>query len=124
MTTPERPERDTVRLLHEMIGDIRTNPAVESGGPIFGIRMQLLLDQAWSAVDPGRRDLRDLIQLLRHLDMPSSDIRLRRVCPMLARVAKPAWQQAIADARSARIVAARRPRSDTSSWTTGWSRRT
>ena len=34
MTTPERPECDTVRLLHEMIEGIRTSPAVASGGPL------------------------------------------------------------------------------------------
>jgi len=101
MTTPERPERDTLRLLRETIDDIATNPAVAGDGPIFSIRMRFLPDQAWSAVEPNRRDLRDLIQLLRHLDMPSSDIRLRRVYTMLALAAKPEWQEGIIDARSA-----------------------
>jgi hypothetical protein len=63
--------------------------------------MQFLPDQAWSAVEPNRRDLRDLIQLLRHLDMPSSDVRLRRVYPMLALAAKPDWQEGIIEAKSA-----------------------
>jgi hypothetical protein len=103
MTTPERPENDTLRLLRETVDDIAANPAVASGEPVFSVTMHVVPSQTWSVREPGRRDLRDLLQLLRHLDMPTSDIRLDRVYPMLERSAVPDWQGAIADARRAYV---------------------
>lgn len=98
---PERPEADTLRLLRETVEDVGANPAMVPGTTLFSVTMHLVPAGTWSAIEPDRRDLRDLLQLLRHLDMPTSDIRLERVYPMLERVAAPEWHGHLATALAA-----------------------
>jgi hypothetical protein len=96
-----RPELQTLRLLRDVIEDIASSPALSKGGTLFGVKWEVVPDGAWSAKEPGRRDLRDLLDRLRQLDMPSSDVRLERVYPILAAHVLPESRDELETARAA-----------------------
>jgi hypothetical protein len=90
----ERPDDDTIRLLREVLEEVGTNEAVASGGPLFGVQVHVeagLMTTTYT--EPPVKVLRHLLDRLRHLDMPTSDVRLDRVFPILERLPlKPDWR--------------------------------
>jgi hypothetical protein len=98
----ERPDIDTLRLLREVVDEIGTNPAVASGAPLFALKISFGQDGAGaSATEPPLPILRHLLDRLRHLDMPSSDVRLDRVFPILDRVGVlPEWVEDLGVAKA------------------------
>jgi hypothetical protein len=83
----ERPDDDTIRLLREVLEEIGTNERVQAGGVLFGMTIRMEGGAFGMTVDePPIRVLRHLLDLLRHLDMPSSDVRLDRVFPIVERM--------------------------------------
>jgi hypothetical protein len=86
---PERPDDDTLRLLREVLEEIGTNEAVQAGGSLFSMTIELDAERNFARTtlrEPRARYLRHLLDLLRHLDMPSSDITLDRVLPIVERL--------------------------------------
>lgn len=84
---PDRPDDDTLRLLREVLEEIATNEAIQPGAA------PLQTTIAWEEgimrttfVEPPTRILRHLLDLLRHLDMRTSDVRLDRVFPIIERL--------------------------------------
>jgi hypothetical protein len=98
---PQRPDLSTLRVLRATVEDIGENPAIQPGATLFSVTFKVVPEVNWQATEPPRRDLRDLLQLLRHLDMPSSDIRVERVVPILERTSVPEWHPGLHDALAA-----------------------
>jgi hypothetical protein len=97
-----RPDLETLALLREIVEEIGTNEAVVAGGVIFSMTMQLAPTLAWSVVEPEPKVLRHLLDRLRHLDMPTSDVRLERVYPILERVGiRTDWRPLVKEAMAA-----------------------
>ncbi len=82
----ERPDDDTLRLLREVLEEIATSEAFGQE-PLFQTTLAIEGDVVrMSYVEPPIRILRHLLDLLRHLDMKGSDIRLDRVFPIIDRL--------------------------------------
>ena len=96
----ERPDDDTLRLLREVLEEIATNDAV-SVEPLFRTTITFERDGVQSSyVEPPIRTLRHLLDLLRHLDMPTSDVRLDRVFPIIdRRPLSDEWRAALESAK-------------------------
>jgi hypothetical protein len=96
----ERPDDDTLRLLREVLEEIATSEALGKE-PLFQTTMTFEGDVVrTSYVEPPIRILRHLLDLLRHLDMPSSDVRLDRLFPIIDRLPlSDEWRAALETAK-------------------------
>lgn len=99
----ERPDDDTIRLLREVVEEIGTNEAIKAGGNLFGITIHAEGGALETTInEPPVTVLRHLLDLLRHLDMPTSDVRLDRVFPIVERLPLgDEWRVALEHAKSA-----------------------
>jgi hypothetical protein len=99
----ERPDDDTLRLLCEVVEEIGTSEAVEPGAQLFGMTVEMadgLMRTTYH--EPPPKVLRHLLDRLRHLDMPTSDIRLERVFPILDRTPmSDEWRASLETAKAA-----------------------
>jgi hypothetical protein len=99
----ERPDGSTLRWALEVIDEVAaTLQLAAASGPLFSVNIEFGTTSTTTTVaEPAVRDRRNLLDLLRHLDMPSSDIRLPRLYEIVRRVGvTPDWQAGLRDAEA------------------------
>ena len=99
----KRPDDDTIRLLREVLEEIGTNEAIVAGGTVFGITIHYGEGSVETTMnEPPVKVLRHLLDRLRQLDMPSSDVRLDRVFPIIERLpVADDWRTGLEEAKAA-----------------------
>jgi hypothetical protein len=103
---PSRPDQETLRLLRDIVDEIGTNSAIAAGGTIFKLTIEIAPVPGFTVEEPALPVLRHLLDRLRQLDMPTSDVRLERVFEILDRVrVKPDWQESLGVAKAAYVLA-------------------
>jgi hypothetical protein len=97
-----RPDDDTLRLAKELADELFSSPAL-ADGQLFRIEIAMTPgDQSVRFAEPERRDLRDLLGLVRKFDMPTHDVRMRRLYEIVERVGmKPDWREGLEHAKAA-----------------------
>jgi hypothetical protein len=98
---PIRPDDETLALAAEVVGDILSSRALIDDDP-FSVDIMSRPDAVEVTIhEPDRRQLRDLLMLLRDLDSPTDDVRLDNVYEIAERVGvRPAWRTAVEVARA------------------------
>ena len=106
---PSRPDLETLRLLRDIVDEIRTNSAIVAGGTTFKLTIESAPVPGFTVEEPALPALpvlRHLLKRLPQLDMPTNDVRLARVVEILDRVGvKPDWQESPGIARAAYVTA-------------------
>jgi hypothetical protein len=99
---PERPDDDTLRLAVQLADEVFSSPAL-ADGQRFQIHIHLTPgEHSVSFTEPERRELRDLLGLIRKFDMPTHDVRMRRLYEIVERVGvKPDWREGLEQAQAA-----------------------
>ena len=99
----ERPDDDTIRLLREVLEEIGTNEAIVPGTTLFQTKVEMAGNVMRTTFgEPPTKVLRHLLDRLRHLDMPTSDVRLDRVFPIVERLPlRDDWRAELETAKAA-----------------------
>jgi hypothetical protein len=102
---PTRPDESTLRLALTVCEDILASPGLQS------MRAELKFSESSTEAtftEPDRRALRDLMVVLRKLDMRDHDVRLTRLYPIIERRGvHPDWKEGFEQARAAWVTARR-----------------
>lgn len=99
---PTRPDDDTLRLAKRLADELFSSPAL-AGGQALRVEIKLTPGSgSVSFTEPERRDLRDLLGLIRKFDMPTHDARMCRLYEIVERVGvKPEWREGLDHAKAA-----------------------
>jgi hypothetical protein len=97
-----RPDDETLRLALKIVEEVGGSPALAAGQG-FGIEVRTTAEtQSVTFTEPERRDLRDLLGLIRRFDTPSHDVRIDRLHEIVERVGvKPDWRDGLDAAKVA-----------------------
>lgn len=96
-----RPDDDTLRLAVQVAEELFASPAL-ADGQRFQIKIEMTPgEHSVRFTEPERRDLRDLLGLVRKFDMPRHDVRMRRLYEIVERVGvKPDWRAGLEQAKA------------------------
>jgi hypothetical protein len=99
---PQRPDDETLRLAKRLADEVFSSRALAEGQR-FQIQIEITPDEhSVSFAEPDRRDLRELLVLVRKFDMPSHDVRMRRLYQVVERVGvKSEWKEGLEQAKAA-----------------------
>ena len=98
---PMRPDDDTLRLAKRRADELFDSPALADGQ---ALRVEIKLTPGNEEVgftEPEPRNLRDLLGQVRKFDMPTHDLRMRRLFEIVERVGvKPDWREGLENAKA------------------------
>ena len=89
-------------MAKQLADEVYSSPAL-ADGQRFQIEIQMTPgEESVRFAEPERRDLRDLLGQIRKFDMPTHDVRMRRLYEIIERVGvKPEWREGLEHAKAA-----------------------